>query len=119
VISLGPNSVPARIVAWMLAVVIAILSVVPPDLRPETGVPHYFEHFLVYAVMGAAFAFGYERNPNLLAGFLVAYCAIIEIVQLFVSGRHARLFDFATDAVATGIGLSVTLVAKLFYNHST
>ena len=54
------NSVPARVSAWILAVAIAVLSVVPPELRPDTGVPHYFEHFLVYAAMGAAFGIGYR-----------------------------------------------------------
>ena len=118
-ISFRLNSVPARVVAWILALTIAILSIVPPDLRPETGVPHYFEHFLIYAAMAAAFGFGYERSPNALATILVAFCALIEIVQLFVPGRHARLLDFVIDALATCFGLAVASVLKIFYRRAT
>jgi hypothetical protein len=56
-----------RIVAWSLAATIVILSLVPSELRPETGVPHLFEHFLIFAVTGAAFGLGYEARRGLLA----------------------------------------------------
>jgi len=117
-ISLRLNSVPAHIVAWILAVTIAVLSLVPPDLRPETGVPHYFEHFLLYAAMAAAFGFGYERGANALAAMLVAFCALIEIMQLFVPGRHARLLD-SIDALAICLGLAVASVLKLLDSRTS
>jgi len=50
----------ARIAAWGLATAIIVLSVVPPGLRPETGVPHSLEHFLIYAVTGCAFGLVYS-----------------------------------------------------------
>jgi VanZ family protein len=118
-ISFRANSALPRVIAWILAVTVAVVSVVPPDLRPETAVPHYFEHFLAFAALGAAFALGYERSPNTLAMFLVAYCAVIEIMQLFVPGRHARLLDFATDALASCFGVAVASVIKMLYNRST
>jgi VanZ family protein len=113
------NSVAARVVAWILAVTVAVLSIVPPELRPETGVPHYFEHFLIYAAMAAAFGLGYERSANALATILVAFCGLIEILQLFVPGRHARLLDFAIDAVATCFGVAVASFLKMLYRRTT
>lgn len=95
----------ARIVAWILAAAIVILSIVPRDLRPVTGVPHHVEHFIPYLAMGFAFGLGYDRKHNVLALLLVSFCGLIEILQRFVPGRHARLSDFVVDALAACIGL--------------
>jgi VanZ family protein len=100
-----PNSQVMRIAAWLLATIIVILSVVPPDLRPETGVPHYLEHFAIYWATGFAFGLGYERNRGLLAIPLVAFSGAVELAQLIVPGRHARISDFLVDAIAISIGV--------------
>ena len=112
--SFHPTSGWARVVAWALAVIITILSVVPPDLRPDSGVPHYFEHFLAYVVVAIAFAVGYDWARTLVVLFLGAFCALIEIIQLFVPGRHARLLDFATDALGACTGVAVASAVKMF-----
>jgi VanZ family protein len=95
----------ARIAAWSLATVIVILSIVPPALRPETSAPHNLEHLLLYAATGFAFGLGDKRRHDLLAVLLVLFAGAIEIAQLFVPGRHARLGDFIIDAVAACVGL--------------
>ena len=94
-----------RIFAWCLAFIIVVLSVVPPGLRPETSAPHVLEHFLIYLVTGFAFGLGYDRRRSLLAILLVVFAGSVEISQLFVPGRHARLSDFIVDALALCIGL--------------
>ena len=99
------GSKAARIAAWSLAAAIVILSLVPPTLRPETSAPHSLEHFIIYAATGFAFGLGYKRRHDLLAILLVIFSGSIEIAQLFVPGRHARLSDFIIDAVAACIGL--------------
>jgi VanZ family protein len=103
----------ARIVAWALAATIVILTLVPPSLRPETGTPHIFEHFIIYAVAGFAFGLGFKRRHDLLAIFLVIFSGSIEIAQLFVPGRHARLSDFIIDTVAACIGLGTSSLLSL------
>jgi VanZ family protein len=113
-----PNSGLPRIIAWIWGVTVAVVSIVPPELRPESGVPHYFEHFLAYAALGAAFGLGYVRSPNTLAILLVAYCALIETAQIFVPGRHARLFDFATDALAACFGVALVSVVRMLYRST-
>jgi VanZ family protein len=74
-------------------------------LRPETGAPSILEHFIIYAATGFTFGLGFKRRHDLLAIFLVIFSGSIEIAQLFVPGRHARLSDFLIDSVAVGIGL--------------
>src|SRR5665213_1439580 len=90
----------AQITAWLLAAVITVLSVVPPWLRPETGAPHDLEHFSIFFLTGVAFGFGYWRRPSVVTIALVLFAGMIEVVQIFVPGRHARLSDFIVDASA-------------------
>ena len=93
-----------RITAWCLAATIVVISLVPSHLRPETGIPHKLEHLLIFAATGAAFGLGYEAKRGLLAFQLVIFAGAVEIAQLFVPDRHARLSDFLIDAVAISAG---------------
>lgn len=95
----------ARLIAWSLLTAVFVLSVVPPDLRPETGAPRHLEHFVAYFVTGFCFGLGYRWKPILLAPLLTLFCGLIEVAQRFVPGRHARLSDFVVDALAICIGL--------------
>ena len=94
-----------RIIAWTLAAAIVVLSVVPRGLRPETGTPHNLEHFIAFLATGFAFGLGYDRKHSLLALLLVLFSFWVEVLQLFVPGRHARLSDFVVDALAACVGL--------------
>jgi hypothetical protein len=101
------GSKAARIAAWILAALIVILSLVPPILRPETGAPHSLEHFTIFAVTGFAFGLDYTRRHDLVAILLVIFSGAIEIAQLFVQGRHARVGDFIIDPVTACIGVVI------------
>jgi VanZ family protein len=106
--SQGSNVV--RIAAWVLTAAIIILSLVPPGLRPETSAPHSVEHFTIYAATGFAFGLGYKHRHDLLAILLVIFTGSIEIAQLFVPGRHARISDFIIDAIAACAGLFIASI---------
>jgi VanZ like family len=95
----------ARVAAWGLAITIVILSIVPAGLRPETALPHHLEHFAIYAMTGLAFALGYRQMPLRLSLWLVVFSGGVELAQLFVPGRHARLSDFLVDAAAACAGV--------------
>ena len=97
----------ARIAAWVLTAAIVVLSLVPPTLRFETSAPHSVEHFAIYVATGFAFGLGYKQRHDLLAILLVIFTGSIEIAQLFVPGRHARISDFIIDAMAACIGLVI------------
>jgi VanZ family protein len=107
----------ARVTAWILAATIVVLSIVPPALRPETGAPHSLEHFVIYCLTCAAFARGYNLRRDLLAVLLVIFAGAIEVAQLFVPGRHARLSDFIVDALAGLVGLALASLAKQHCGH--
>jgi len=103
----------ARPLAWSLAALIVVLSLVPATLRPETSLPHSVEHFAIFWATGVAFAVGYSLTP-LLAVLLVGFSGVVEVLQLFMPGRHARLSDFIVDALASLIGLiTISLIAQM------
>ena len=103
-----------RLVAWALAAVIVILSIVPPGLRPETNIPHDLEHAGIFLLTGLAFGLAYDYSKGLLTSYTVAFSAAVELIQLFVPGRHARLSDFGVDSAAICLGLIMAWLARSF-----
>jgi len=100
---LGQNI--GRAVAWLALVAIIVLSLVPPGARPTTFIPHKIEHAGIFLLDGIAFAIAYRGYEWLLSIAGVIFCAGIELAQLVIPGRHARLSDFFVDAAATCIGI--------------
>ena len=98
-------------VAWALAAAIIFLSIGPASTRPVTGAGHNFEHLMIFLAMGMAFGLGYPCRFRLLFVAMFAFSGAVEIAQIMVPGRHARLSDFVTDAAASclGVGLSYGL----------
>ena len=95
-----------RLVAWLLAAAIVALSCVPPTYRPVTAASHNFEHLAIFFAMGLAFGLAYQHRLRTLVFGLPAFCAVIEVTQQWVPGRHARLSDFLIDAAAVLIGMA-------------
>jgi VanZ family protein len=100
-----------RTIAWLLVILLTLMSIAPPWLRPSTDLSHNVEHFAALFVTGLTFGLGYGRRPVMVALILVLFCAVIEIVQLFVPGRHSRLSDFIVDAAAAMAGVAVAFLA--------
>jgi len=101
-----------QVAAWLLILAIIMLSLGPPSTRPVTGAGHGLEHLLMFLATGVAFALGYPHRYWLVAIALLAFAAAIEIAQIWVPGRHARMSDFLIDATVSclGVGLSYLLV---------
>jgi hypothetical protein len=53
-------TVVARTLAWIGILAIIVLSVVPANDRPVSGVGQGLEHFTAFALVGGAFAIGYR-----------------------------------------------------------
>jgi len=100
-----------RLLAWILLAAIVVLSLVPPTLRPVTPLSHTLEHAGLFFITGALFGLGYPNHAVLLNFGAIAFCLGIEIAQLFIPGRHARLADFFADVIAALAGVLVAVVA--------
>jgi VanZ family protein len=102
----------SRIAGWLLLGTIAALSLAPASYRPVSGLGHNWEHFFVHVLLGLAFGIGYARRWWFLSLGLVASTGAIEVAQLFVPGRHARMRDFLIDAAAVCLGLGLAWLSN-------
>jgi VanZ family protein len=96
-----------RFFAWILAAAVTFATLGPPGLRPHSDLPQDGEHALAFVLIGLAFGFAYTRNRLLTSAISVVMIGILEILQLWAPGRHARFEDFAVDALAACAGLAV------------
>jgi VanZ family protein len=96
-----------RIFAWLLAAAIAFATLGPPGYRPHSEFGQNGEHALAFILLGLAFGLAYTRHRLLTAAIVVAGIGLIEILQFWAPGRHARLEDFVVDALAACAGIAV------------
>ena len=97
-----------RIWAWLLAVAVTFATLGPPQFRPHAeAVGHAGEHALAFVLVGLAFGVAYPRHRPIAAGASVILTGILELLQLFAPGRHARLEDFVVDALAALVGFTI------------
>ncbi|MBI5114198.1 MAG: VanZ family protein [Rhodovulum sp.] len=101
----------ARVATAIGAASILLLSVVPPGLRPVTG-PHAAEHALAFLVLGVAAGLALPGRLPIHLLLAAGFTAAIELAQIPVPGRHARLADFAVDLTAAAIGLVLVAAAR-------
>jgi VanZ family protein len=84
-----------------------VLTVVPPNLRPTTDAPHDVEHAAAFLITGVLFGLACPGREWILSIGAVLFGAMIEILKLYVPGRHARGIDFVVDASAALAGVLV------------
>jgi hypothetical protein len=66
-------TVVTRTLAWIGILAIIVLSVVPADDRPASGVGQGLDHFTAFALVGAAFAIGYRFSLIRLLVWLFSF----------------------------------------------
>jgi VanZ family protein len=96
-----------RAFAWFLVLGLVVATVVPASERPDTGVQHGYEHFLAFGFTGFIFALAYSQRPMLLMPSAIAFTLALELLQIPLPTRHARLEDFLTDALASCVGIGL------------
>jgi hypothetical protein len=95
-----------RLLGWLAVIVIAILSLVPGDIRPHTGAPGPFEHVAAYLGTAGLLTFGYggRRLPGTIVVSLSLYSAVFEIAQTQIPGRNAAVTDFVASSIGAVLG---------------
>ncbi|MGA7805401.1 VanZ family protein [Bradyrhizobium sp.] len=96
-----------RIFAWLLAAAVTFATLGPARYRPHSNLGQDGEHTLAFVLVGLAFALAYPRYRALAACVSVVMIAVLELLQLLVPGRHARLEDFVVDALAACAGFAI------------
>jgi VanZ family protein len=96
-----------RIFAWLLAAAATFATLGPARYRPHSNLGQDGEHALAFVLIGLAFGLAYPRHRPLTSAIAVLMTGLVEILQLWAPGRHARFEDFAVDALAAVAGLAV------------
>jgi VanZ family protein len=106
-----------QVVAWILVVAIAGLSIVPPEYRVVTSFPQPLEHFSIFLLVGLAFCLGYPYRYMAQGVVLVLFAAAVELAQVWIPGRHARLRDFLAALLGIGVGVGLAYVSARLANR--
>ncbi len=96
-----------RLTAWLLAVAVVFATLGPPQYRPHSNVGQDGEHALAFILIGVAFGLAYPRQRMLAAVVSVVMIGVLELLQLWAPGRHARFEDFVVDALAACVGFAI------------
>src|SRR4051794_40921466 len=96
-----------RIIAWFLTAAVTFATLGPPSYRPHSALGQDAEHALAFVLVGLAFGLAYPRRRLFTAGVAVVLIGVLELLQLWMPGRHARLEDFIVDALAACAGIAV------------
>ncbi|MBB5049376.1 VanZ family protein [Rhodopseudomonas rhenobacensis] len=101
-----------RILACVGVAALVLLTIVPADDRPVTGLQHDVEHFGAFLLPGLLLGFAFEKKTSLLLIGAVWFCLALEAIQIPLSTRHARLEDALVDSLAMCIGIVAGRLAK-------
>jgi hypothetical protein len=107
-----------RIIAWLLTAAVTFATLGPPRYRPHSALGQDGEHALAFVLVGLAFGLAYPQRRLLTAGIAVVLIAVLELLQLWMPGRHARLEDFIVDALAACVGIAVAAVLDWLVRRS-
>jgi hypothetical protein len=99
-----------RIIAWLLTAAVTFATLGPPKYRPHSALGQDGEHALAFVLVGLAFGVAYPRHRLLTAVLAVILIGVLELLQHWMPGRHARWEDFVVDALAACAGIAVAPV---------
>jgi apolipoprotein N-acyltransferase len=107
----GMFQVLLRISAWSCLFAIAVVTLGPVGLRPESGFPPHLERFIAFAIAGSLFAAAYPRYILLAALIVVGAAVLFELLQLLAPTRHGTLADASVKVTGGFVGLCAGWVA--------
>ena len=98
------------IVAWVCFVFIAFATLSPAHLRPELSETEPFSVVLLervgaYAVLGALFVLSYPDRYRLVFVIVFGSAITLELMQIFVPGRDARVIDAVEKLLGGSLGI--------------
>ena len=94
-------------IAWLLAALVTFATLGPPSSRPHSDLGQVAEHGLAFILVGLAFGFAYPDHRLRNATIAMVMTGLLEVLQIWMPGRHARFADFVVDAIATSIGFVI------------
>jgi VanZ family protein len=99
----------ARVAGLFCVLAIIALSLVPGVYRPHTGLPGKAEHFIAYCSTGTVFALGFRSRGSrvVIALGLTLLAGLMEILQMWVPGRHPAIADAVVSSMGGLLGIAL------------
>lgn len=94
----------SRIAALLLLAAITFATLSPIQLRPHLGDAN-MERALAYVLFGFALSLGFPSRMSRATLFVFVVAGVLEFLQIFDPGRHARLIDALVKAAAGVVGI--------------
>jgi hypothetical protein len=93
---------------------IIVLSLLPGDERPHTGLAGQFEHALAYFGTALFLTMGFRTTRNRVAtiSLLVGLAAVMELIQRMVPGRHSQFIDWFASSSGAGVGVFAIILLE-------
>jgi VanZ family protein len=101
-----------RLVAWLLAAAVTFVTLGPQVVRPHPVLGQVGDHALAFLLVGIVFGLAYPQRRWTVSAVAVALIGLLEIMQLWVPGRHARFEDFMVDALSACVGFALSAAAN-------
>jgi hypothetical protein len=98
------------VAAWTSLIFIIYATLVSGGARPqltrdEPGLIVFVERFGAYALLGVLFTLAYPRHVALICLLVLGGAVVLELLQLLVPGRDARLIDAVEKLAGGGVGI--------------
>jgi predicted membrane protein len=93
--------------SWLIILGLVILTIVPADERPVSGLEHDWEHFVAFGLAGLTFGLAYAGHLGARCLSAVVFTLLLELSQIPLATRHARVEDFFVDAAGACLGIVV------------
>jgi hypothetical protein len=94
------------IAAWACLAYVAFATLSPIEMRISFSSDggSFVEHFGAFSVIALLLGISYPRQAVLILIFAIGCVLILEILQLVVPGRHARVSDAAVKSAGVVAG---------------
>jgi VanZ family protein len=116
---LGPCTVRGIVcaLAWFGVFAILVFSVIPANERHVTGIGQGLEHFTAFGLVAGAFAAGYRLRLIQFLLIALLFCGAIELLQVPLPTRRARVSDFFIDFLGSCLALFLVTLGHKIISH--
>jgi VanZ like family len=97
--------------AWGSIAFIAFAALSPIGLRPHLANVGY-EHVAAFAVAGLLFGLAYPRHIVLVIVLVLGSAALLELLQLITTDRHACFLDLGQKLLGGSVGIAIAWVRR-------
>ncbi|MDQ0995004.1 lipoprotein signal peptidase [Phyllobacterium ifriqiyense] len=92
--------------AWVLLLLIMVMTVGPITLRPATWIGPNVERFSAFLLLGITFSLTYPKRLIFVAIIIIVSCGLFEYAQHFMQNRHADFANFLVKIAGAAMGMA-------------